>query len=219
MNTLTKLALGLMGQLKAREPVGATAPARPLPPVRQIGGLALMEALRQRQSQREFTTTALSDTALAELLWAAAGVNRPALGGRTAPSAMNAQEVDVHVALPEGLYRYDPVAHALVLATPRDVRRVTGYQDFTDDAALDLVFVADHSRMKLVPAAVREAYAFAAAGAMAQNVYLYCASAGLATVIRAWIDRDALAREMDLGADQQILLAQTVGFAKAAAKG
>ena len=91
------------------------------------------------------------------------------------------------------------------------MRRVTGKQDFVDNAPLDLVFVADHTRMKLVPAAQREAYAFATAGAMAQNVYLYCASAGLATVIRAWFDRQALAQAMGLGTDQQLLLSQTVG--------
>ena len=124
---------------------------------------------------------------------------------------MNAQEVDVYVALPEGLYRYDPHSHVLNLVGATDVRRVTGYQDFVDSAPMELIYVADHSRMKLVPAAQRESYASAAAGAMAQNVYLYCASAGLATVIRAWIDRQILSQAMGLEADHQILLAQTVG--------
>ena len=191
MNTLTKLALGLMGQLKPQPPIGDATTTMPLPPPRRSGGLPLMEALRQRQSQREFAPKALRKQQLSDLLWAAAGINRPTLGGRTAPSAMNAQEV-------------------LVYAT--DVRRVTGYQDFVDTAPLDLVYVADHARMRLVPAAMREAYAYAAAGAMAQNVYLCCASAGLATVIRAWFDRDALARAMALGNELQLLLAQTVGL-------
>jgi SagB-type dehydrogenase family enzyme len=148
---------------------------------------------------------------LSDLLWAAAGVNRSLLGGRTAPSAMNAQEVTLYVALPEGLYRYEPLPHALQLVDATDVRRVTGYQDFVDSAPLEVIYVADHARMKLVPAAQRESYASVAAGAMAQNVYLYCASAGLATVIRAWIDRHALSQAMGLDTDQQILLAQTVG--------
>jgi SagB-type dehydrogenase family enzyme len=212
MNTLTKLALGLMGQLKPQPPVGDTAITLALPPPRRSGGLPLMQALRQRQSQREFAPKALRKQQLSELLWAAAGINRPALGGRTAPSAMNAQEVLLYVALPQGLFRYEPAAHELRLAAATDVRRVTGYQDFVDTAPLDLVYVADHSRMHLVPAGMREAYAYAAAGAMAQNVYLYCASAGLATVIRAWFDRDALARAMALGNDQPLLLAQTVGL-------
>jgi nitroreductase len=212
MNTLTKMALGLMGQLKPRPAHGDSAPTLALPRAHTGGGMPLMQALQQRQSQREFATTALPEQLLADLLWAAAGINRPALGGRTAPSAMNSQEVDVYVALPAGLYLYEPAGHRLRLDVASDVRRVTGYQDFTDEAALDLVFVADHSRMKLVPAAQREAYAYTAAGAMAQNVYLFCAAQGLATVIRAWIDRDALSKAMALGADHQVLLAQTVGY-------
>lgn len=215
MSTLTKLALGLMGQLRPQPAVGDADRVTHLPPAKTTGGLPLMQALAARQSQREFDPKPLTMQTLSDLLWAAAGVNRPALGGRTVPSAMNAQEVDVYVALPAGLYRYVPGSHTLQLVSATDVRRVTGYQDFVDSAPLDLVFVADHARMKLVPAAQRESYASAAAGAMAQNVYLYCASKGLATVIRAWIDRTALAQAMGLGNDQQVLLAQTVGRPKA----
>ncbi|HET7794597.1 MAG TPA: nitroreductase family protein [Rhizobacter sp.] len=215
MNTLTKLALGLMGHNPPRPPVGDAKQTLALPSPHREGGLPLMEVLARRQSLREFAPTALDEQTLSDLLWAAAGVNRPALGGRTAPSAMNAQEVLLYAAMPQGLYRYEPVAHELLLAEASDVRRVTGYQDFVDDAALDLVYVADHARMGMVPAAQRTAYASAAAGAMAQNVYLFCASAGLATVVRAWFDRDALAKAMGLGNDQQLLLAQTVGRTKA----
>lgn len=215
MNTLTKLALGLMGQLRPAEPSGPAAGAIELPPAQFVGGLPLMEALARRQSLREFEPTPLAPQQLSNLLWAAGGINRPALGGRTAPSAMNSQEVLVYAALPQGLYRYDPAAHRLQLTITRDVRVVTGYQDFVDSAPLDLVYVADHSRMKLVPAAQREAYAHAAAGAMAQNVYLCCASAGLGTVIRAWFDRHALGEAMALDTDLQLLLAQTVGMPRA----
>lgn len=211
MNTLTKLALGLMGQLRAQPLVDETAPAIELPPPRLDGGRPLMDALRRRESRREFAPRALPRQTLGELLWAAAGVNRPRLGGRTAPSAMNAQEVLLYVALPEGLYLYDPAAHRLGRAQASDVRRVSGYQDFVDSAPLDLIYVADHARMALVPAGRREAYAFAAAGAMAQNVYLLCASAGLATVIRGWFDARALTAAIGLGPDRQVLLAQTVG--------
>lgn len=216
MNTLTKMALGLLGQLKPAAGTGNALAVTQLSPAEQSGGLPLMDALHRRQSQREFAATPLADQVLSNLLWAACGVNRPALGGRTAPSAMNAQEVDVYVALPAGVYRYEAGNHTLDLVSATDVRRVTGYQDFVDDAALDLVFVADYSRMKLVAAAQRESYAYVAAGAMAQNVYLYCASAGLATVIRAWIDRDALAGALGLDSDRQVLLSQTVGMPKIA---
>lgn len=212
MNTLTKLALGLMGQIRPRPPSGGSAPRLTLPPPQREGGLPLMQALQRRQSQRAFAPGALSPQQLSDLLWAAAGINRPALGGRTTPSAMNAQELQVFAALPQGLYRYLPEAHALQLEVVSDVRAVTGYQDFVDVAALDLVYVADHAAMKLVPAARREAYACAAAGAAAQNVYLYCASAGLATVLRGWFDARALAEAMGLGPDEQLLLTQTVGL-------
>lgn len=211
MNTLTKLALGLIGQNRPRPATGDGRASLRLPPPRLEAGLPLMQALARRQSQRAFSAEPLDEATLADLLWAAAGVNRPDLGGRTAPSAMNAQEVLLYVALPQGLYRYEPLVHELWRTAATDVRRVTGYQDFVDDAALDLIFVADHGRMGLVPAAQRTAYAFAAAGAMSQNVYLACASAGLATVVRAWFDREALAGAMNLGNDEQLLLAQTVG--------
>jgi nitroreductase len=171
-----------------------------------------MEALAARRSERAFSSRALDDQLLADLLWAAAGVNRPDEGGRTAPSAMHAQEIDLYAALPTGLYRYEPLGHRLALAIDSDVRRVTGYQDFVDNAALDLVYVADHRRMGRVPAGQRASYASCTAGAMAQNVYLVCASQGLATVLRAWFDRPALSHAMGLVDDEQVLFAQTVGF-------
>ncbi|MBL0085503.1 MAG: SagB/ThcOx family dehydrogenase [Ideonella sp.] len=214
MNTLTKLALGLMGQVKPRPAMGDSTACTKLPPPARGGGMPLMEALRHRQSQREFAATPLSEQQLSDLLWAAGGVNRPELGGRTAPSAMNAQEVRLYVALARGLFLYDPQAHELQRVVASDVRGVTGYQDFVDNAALDLIYVADHTRMKLVPASQREAYAYAAAGAMAQNVYLFCASSNLATVVRAWFDRHALSDAIGLGSDEQLLLAQTVGATK-----
>jgi hypothetical protein len=214
MNTLTKLAFGLIGRNRPRPAEGDGSPSLGLPSPRLDGGLSLMQALARRQSQRAFSSESLDDASLADLIWAAAGVNRPDLGGRTAPSAMNAQEVVLFAAMPQGLYRYDPAAHALQRVIASDVRGVTGYQDFVDDAALDLIYVADHGRLARVPASQRTAYAFAAAGAMAQNVYLACASLGLATVVRAWFDRDALAHAMGLTDDEQLLLAQTVGRPK-----
>jgi nitroreductase len=170
-----------------------------------------MEALALRRSSRAFAPAPLPPPVLSGLLWAAFGVNRPE-GGRTAPSALHAQEVDLYVALPAGDYRFDATAHVLRLVAGNDLRRITGYQDFVDDAPLDLVYVADCTRMAMVPAAAREAYAYTAAGAIAQNVYLFAAANGLATVIRAWIDRDAIAEALGLGHDQQVLLSQTVGY-------
>jgi len=214
MNALTKLALGLMGQLKPLPSIGISAKTWTLLQPTQSGGKPLMEVLANRQSQREFSPLDLPEQTLSDLLWAAAGINRVEHGGRTFPSAMNAQEVLLYVATPVGLYVYDPTRHVLELTVASDVRRVTGNQDFVDTAPLDLVYVADHTRMKLIPAAQREAFACVATGAMAQNVYLYCASAGLSTVIRAWFDRQALSDAMGLGADHQLLFSQTVGAGK-----
>ncbi len=213
MSTLTKLVLGAMGALHPRPPVGDAAAMIELPPPDLSGGASLLEALGKRRSSREFRRDALPMEMLSTLLWAADGINR-ADGGRTAPSALDAREIDIVVALPSGAYRFDPTVHALQLICAQDVRRVTGYQDFVDDAPLDLVYVADHGRMKTVPVSQREAFSNVAAGAIAQNVYLFAATAGLATVLRAWIDRDAIARSLGLSHDQQVLLSQTVGFAK-----
>ncbi|MDO9113499.1 MAG: nitroreductase family protein [Polaromonas sp.] len=216
MTTLTKLALGMMGKLRPQPALGNATTLINLPPPDRQAGLPLMQALAQRQSHRDYKPDPLPQELLSGLLWAACGVNR-ADGGRTAPSALNAQEIDIYVALPEGAYRYDATGHQLQLVAGADLRRVTGYQDFVDEAPLDLVYVANHPRMSLVPAGQREAYAHVAAGAITQNVYLFAASNGLATVIRAWIDRAAIADALGLSHDQQVLLSQTVGFPAAAA--
>lgn len=213
MNTLTRFALGVMGQLRPRPPTGDAAACIDLPAPEKRGGMPLMDALARRCSTRAFSSAEIALPMLSDLLWSAFGVNR-ADGGRTAPSALNAQEIEVFVALPGGAYRFDAVSHQLQLVAAADLRRVTGYQDFVDEAPLDLVYVADHKRLRMVPAAQREAYAYAAAGAIAQNVYLYAAGNALATVIRAWIDRDAIADALGLSPDQQVLLSQTVGLPK-----
>ncbi|HSF79081.1 MAG TPA: SagB/ThcOx family dehydrogenase [Steroidobacteraceae bacterium] len=212
MTTLTKLALGAMGQLRPRPPQGDAASTIELPAPDKRGGMPLMRALAARHSSRKFAPDALPLPMLSGLLWAAFGMNRP--GGRTAPSAIDSQEVDVYVALPAGAYRYDAKSHSLKLVAASDLRRITGYQDFVDEAPLDLVYVADHRRMRMIPVALRESYASASAGAIAQNVYLFAASSGLATVIRAWIDREAVADALGLDHDQQVLLSQTVGYPK-----
>ena len=213
MNTLTKFVLGMMGQLRPKPAIGNTIQSISLPLPEKRGGLPLMEALAMRHSSRDFAPDPLSLQLLSNLLWATYGINRPD-GGRTAPSALNAQEIDVFLALPSGAYRLDAAANELLLVAASDLRRVTGYQDFVDEAPLDLVYVADYTRMNRVPVGQRESYASVAAGAISQNVYLFAASNGLATVIRAWIDRAAIADALGLTHDQQVLLSQTVGYPK-----
>ena len=186
-------------------------PIRLLPP--QIdGGKPLMQTLQERHSSRAFSREALPPQILANLLWAADGTNRPDSGKRTAPSAMNWQEIDVYVALADGLYLYNASGHTLIPVLAADIRAATGRQPFVAEAPLNLVYVADYARMTRGTDEDKALYSAAGAGFIGENVYLYCASAGLATVVRGTIDRPALAKTMKLRPDQRILLAQTVGY-------
>jgi len=196
-------------------PLTAQAPeAPPLPGPAMSGGRPLMDALKARASGRAYSPRKLAPATLSNLLWAAYGVSRPD-GKRTAPSAHNWQVIEVYVALPEGLYRYDAPKHRLEPVAAVDAREISGTQDFVAAAPLNLVFVARMSRMKasaedtatdlLVWAAVE-------AGAISQNVSLFCASEGLATVVRAGVQREAFSKAAKLPHDARILLAQTVGY-------
>ncbi len=185
-----------------------------LPAAHMDGGMPLMKALKLRCTTREYSGEALPSQELSNLLWAACGVNRPEKGLRTAPTAMNKQEIDLYVALPEGLYLYDAKAHALGLILAQDLRGSTGKQPFVKNAPVNLVFVANYTRMGEGSRESKDFYAAIDTGYISQNVYLYCASAGLATVARGGVDKDALSKAMMLGADQKIILAQTVGYRK-----
>jgi len=210
MRGLLQLGILMMGVAGG---VGAEpADVVPLPPPQTQGGMPLMEALKARHSTRELRAEALPAQVLSDLLWAAAGVNRPASGKRTAPSARDWREIDVYVALADGTYRFDPDAHALHRVLSRDVRALTGIQDFVAQAPVNLVYVANLDRMGDAGAEQRGLYAATDTGFIAQNVYLYCASAGLATVVRGSVDREALGAALGLGSSQRITLAQSVGY-------
>lgn len=185
----------------------------PLPPPQTDGGKPLMQVLKERRSAREFSAEKLPPQVLSNLLWAAWGVNR-ADGRRTAPSASNRQEIDVYVAAADGLFLYDAKAHRLDPVLPDDIRAATGTQAYPGEAALNLIYVADYARMGQSSTEDKGLYAGADTGFISQNVYLYCASQGLATVVRASIDRAALAKTMKLRPEQRIVLAQTVGYPK-----
>jgi SagB-type dehydrogenase family enzyme len=177
-------------------------------------GKSLMQALKDRQSTRSFSLKQISIDVLSNLLWAANGINRDRTGKRTAPSAMNWQEIDIYVATTEGLYLYNPKEHALKLILNKDIRSLTGIQPFVRDAPVNLIYVADLSKTGNTTAEEKILFASADTGFISQNVYLYCASAGLATVVRGSIDKDALAKAMNLRDNQKIILAQTVGYPK-----
>ncbi len=185
-----------------------------LPAPQTEGGKSLMQALKDRHSTREFSSEKLPLQVLSNLLWAAFGINRPDTGKRTAPSAMNWQEIDVYVATADGLYVYDAKGNKLDPVVAEDVRGATGEQPFVKDAPVGLVYVADFAKTGKSSAEDKSFYSAADAGFIAQNVYLFCASEGLAVVVRGSIDRAALAKVMKLRPDQKILLGQTVGYPK-----
>ena len=172
-----------------------------------------MQTLKERKSSREYSDKELSLATLSDLLWAAFGVSRSDTGKRTAPSAYNMQEIDIYVALQKGLYLYEPARHELMLVSKEDIRSVTGKQDFVTVAPINLIFAADYSKMEKA-GDEKDFYAAVDTGFISQNVYLYCASMDLATVTRGWVDKEALAKAMNLSSKQKIIIAQTVGYSK-----
>jgi len=192
---------------EARKPI-------PLPDPQMDGGRPLMQVLKDRSTSRSFSREKPPLQVLSNLLWAAFGINRPDSGKRTAPSAMNSQEIDIYVAVADGLYLYDAKAQLLRPILSEDIRALTGLQPFVSEAPVNLIFVADRSRMTRAAQEDKDRYSAADTGFISENVYLFCASEGLATVVRGSIDRAALAKAMKLRPDQKIILAQTVGYPK-----
>lgn len=207
----------LMSALLLAGPVATMAEDLKPVPLMQFqlySGRPLMQVLKERKSSRDFNARKLPKRVLSNLLWAANGINRPATGGRTAPSAMNQQEIDIYVATAVGLYLFDAKGHQLKPVLKQDIRALTGQQAYIQDAPVNLIFVADFARMIRTPVEDRDLYAAADTGFISQNIYLYCASEGLATVVRGGIDRAALANIMKLRPEQKIILAQSVGYPK-----
>ncbi|SKD00440.1 SagB-type dehydrogenase domain-containing protein [Burkholderia sp. YR290] len=216
---LFRIGSALLNTPAPRPVEGTPAPYIGFAPPQRTGGMPLLDALAARQTSREFADTPLDHGTLGDLLWAADGINRARGNGRTAPSALGGYEIDIYVLLASGAYRYDPVAHALTLVAAADLRAMTGYQEFLGHAPVNLVYVADLTRMQDVPHAQREAFASASAGAILQNVYLFCASTGLAAAARGWMNRTALAASLKLPVGSVALLAQTVGHFAAGHEG
>jgi nitroreductase len=180
---------------------------------RKTGGMPVLEALAKRATSRDFGTRPLTAQQLSDVLWAALGVNRPD-GKRTSPTSRNRQELEVYVLQPTGVSRYDAALHRLVPVAAEDLRAVQSAQEFVRDAPVTLVFVADLSKMSEGTVAEKEATAAFDTGFVSQNVYLWCASEGLATGVRSWVDREVLAKRMKLRSDQRITAAQSIGYPK-----
>ena len=185
-----------------------------LPPPRIEGGQPLIQTLRLRRSVREYADRPLPPQVLSDLLWAAFGINRPASGDRTAPYWRHVMVIDIYAAMADGVWLYEPKQHALSRYLRADIRAQTGLQDFVGTAPLNLVYVAHGERMQDISPEDRRLYASVDAGFIGQNVYLFCASEGLATVFRGAVDYKKLAAAMQLDANQFVTFAQTVGYPK-----
>jgi len=191
--------------------LGISAQNIPLPQPQKTGGMPLMDALSKRSTSRVFDTTGLSPQQVSDLLWAAFGINRPD-GKRTAPSAMNFQETDIYVLLKNGAYTYDAKSNQLVQVLNIDIRNLGGTQAFVKNAPATLVFIADLSKMGNGKTEDKINTANIDVGYISQNVYLYCASAGLVTGARGSVDKNALGSKLSLKPDQQIILAQSIAY-------
>jgi len=189
-----------------------------LPAPDMKGGKPLMQCLNDRKSDRSFSTKKLPAQILSNLLWAACGINRPHSGKRTAPSALNRQEIDIYVAMEEGLYLYNTKTHTLDPVVKSDLRKHTARlpqpsRSSIVGSPLQLIYVADYAKMRTgISDEDSKFYSATDTAFIGQNVYLYCASEGLATIIRAYFDRDSLTKEMRLGDTQKIILVQAVGY-------
>lgn len=175
----------------------------------------VMKALSERHSTRKYAAKEISLADLSDLLWAANGVNRPAEAKRTAPSAMNRQDIDVYVVMPQGTYLYQAKDHNLVLVSEGDYRSaVAGGQTFVESAPVCLVLVSDLSRFGDAGKERNRLMGAVDAGIVSQNISLFCAAANLATVPRASMDMDKLKVALKLSETQVPMMNHPVGHFK-----
>jgi SagB-type dehydrogenase family enzyme len=184
-----------------------------LEPAERGGGRPFMEVLNERQTTRQFSERELEPRILSGLLWAANGINRETEGKRTAPSARDAREIDVYMLTPHGAYLYIPESHAIRLINSGDFRKeVLARSEFAHQAPVLLVFVANSKKLESFEASSRDFYAAVDCGFVSQNVYLYCASEHLATVVLGGgANKEALGKILGLTNDK-VILAQPVGY-------
>ena len=174
-----------------------------LPEPTRNGGMPLMVAVNNRQSSREFTNATLTHQQLSDMLWIACGYNRP--DKRTVATALNRQEMSAYVITPEAVYRYEPKENKLIHINSGDHRSVSAMQDYAKEAPLNVALVADLAKQD------KDIFAGMTVGAMSNNIYLWCASEGLKTVVRASFDQEGLKKALKLNDKETVLLVQTVG--------
>ena len=183
-----------------------------LPAPQKDGGKSISYCLQNRKSTKEYSAKKLSDQQISNILWAAYGFNRA--DKRTVPSAMNCQEFTLYVFLPTGIYRWNDKTNELVQLAKGDHRNVAGKQDYVASAAMNIVYVADYSKMGSIDANSRSNMAYADCGFIAQNVYLQCASENLGCVIRGYVDKDLLTKTLNLKSTEHVILSQSGGGMK-----
>lgn len=186
-----------------------------LPKPQTQGGMPLMEALSKRKSMRNFDSNkSFNNQMLSNLLWAANGINRPELAKRTAPSAVNWQQIEIYVAIKEGVYYYNYLNHSLELVEVGDYRKEMGKQIFVGDASAVLVYIVDIEKMEGANEKAIDFYSATDCGNVCQNVYLFCASESLATVEIGMIEREQIAKRLKIKEKAKVILTQPVGYSK-----
>lgn len=181
-----------------------------LPKPEYGSGLPLMEALKRRATSRSFLPEPLPMQEISNILWAANGVNRPQSGMRTAPSARNAQEIDVYVFLERGVFLYNADKHLLDPIVMKDFRKEVSSQKFFVEAPMVLVYVANYDKMVKFSDEAKEFYSATDVGFVSQNVYLYCASSNLSTVVCGMFNKELIQKVLNIK-NGKILLVQPVG--------
>lgn len=186
-------------------------------PQHSDNGMSLDEALRLRRSDRDFDPARdLSAQQLSDLLWAAVGVNRPDEDKLTSPTALNKQEISVYVFSKSDVSLYDARKNSLTKVADGDHRMLTAtrggfVQDFVADAPVVLVIVADVAKFE-APADMAALMGAVDAGIVSQNINLFCAAAGLATVTRATMDAQAISSLLGLAPGRIPVLNNPVGY-------
>ena len=183
----------------------------PLPPAQKTGGMPIMEAFQLRKSQRSYSSKDITQQELSNVLWAAYGINRPE-GLRTVPAAKEWYEYDIYIIKADGWFLYEPKKHVLLKMGNEDLRVYGGTQDFVKAAPVILVYVADFDRMTNTTDELRKFFSAVDVGYISQNVYLYCASEGLATIILGQVDKVKVREVLKLKTNQQVILSQPVAY-------
>ena len=212
MNTLTKFASFVLSAtfLAASMNLCAAEKTIKLPPPDKAGGKPLMQCLTERKSERKFDSKPLPPQILSDLLYAADGISRPD-GRKTVPTARNLQSQEVYAAMADGLNLYHPKTHSLDLVKAGDIREKCGMQAIHKTAPIVLIYVGDVSKIGK-NAAEKVFYAANHAGYASQNVYLYCTSAGLATVVCGLVNKPELEKAMELPGTKRVQLTQPVAY-------